>query len=124
MKRRNFILSSVFSIFTYKSMVHAFSRSKLIGKNNLLISNANGTCVTLKSGMNYQLPENPVSIQSCIQFKVLKNRLSASPTITSSKHLIANKNRQVTIDKDIDVNHSRYFYLQYISEDIGWILLS
>ncbi|RZF22834.1 hypothetical protein DAY19_03410 [Halobacteriovorax vibrionivorans] len=122
MKRRNFILSTVFSLFTYKSFVHAFSRAKVIDSDNILISKDNGTCITLKSGMNYQLPDNPKSIHSCIHFKVIKSKNSKSPTITSKNHMIAEKNGQLIIDKDISIEKSRFFSLQYINEEFGWIV--
>lgn len=122
MKRRKFILSTIFSLFTYKSFVHAFSRSKVIDSSNILISKDNGTCITLKSGMNYQLPDNPQSVRSCIHFKVIKTKNSKSPSVSSKNHLIAEKNGQLVIDKDISVEKSRFFTLQYINPDIGWIL--
>ncbi|WP_156979676.1 hypothetical protein [Bacteriovorax sp. BAL6_X] len=124
MKRRNFILSTIFSLFTYKSIVHAISRSKVIDPGNILISNDFGTCVTLKSGMNYKLPDNPTSIKSCIHFKVVKSKLSRTPTVSSDKHMIANNSGQFIIDKNIDLDKSRFFTLQYINDKIGWIAFS
>lgn len=124
MKRRNFIFTTIFSLFTYKAFAHSFFRVKRKSGNNFLISSADNTCVTLKSGMTYKLPENPTDIDSIINFRVQKSKWSKSPVIDPTNRRIASKNGLFDVEKNVNLDESRNFTLQYVCEDMGWIVLS
>ena len=124
MKRRNFIFTTVFSLVTYKTLAHSLMRMKKSAPNNFLITNAKETYVTLKGGSTYKLPENPSEIDSVIYFKVQKSKWSKSPIIDPSSQKIDEKSGSFDVESHINLDLSRKFTLQYISKEMGWILLS
>ncbi len=78
----------------------------------------------MKSGMVYELPQAPAEIDSVIHFKVVKTKWSPSPILDPKGSKIASKSGQLSVEENINISHSRNFTLQYINEDMGWIVLS
>lgn len=124
MKRRNFIFTTIFSLFTYKAFAHSLMRLKKIPSGNMLITSDNNTCIVLKSGMTYELPSAPNEILSVIHFRVQKTKWGRSPILNPSSKRIAKKSGLFEVEKEVSLDYSRNFTLQYINEDMGWIVLS
>ncbi len=98
-------------------------RLKKTNTGNLLITSDNDTCIILKSGMTYELPIKPKEIHSVIHFRVRKTKWGKSPIINPHNKKIANKNGLFIVEEKVDLNYSRNFSMQYINDDMGWIVV-
>ncbi|MDD0854380.1 hypothetical protein HBN50_14805 [Halobacteriovorax sp. GB3] len=123
MKRRNFIVASFFAAFSAKAFAHKFNRVKKTDTNQFELLKCNDTCINLKSGTTYVLPKEPKSLESIIHFKVMKTKWSKSPVLNPQEKTINDINGLFEVEKHVDLSTSRYFSLQYLGEDLGWVVL-
>ena len=120
MERRNFIAATIIFLGTIKSAV---SSEKAKGLSSKKLLENNNDVVYLKRNQKVKLPENPESINTIIKFDVRKYRFGKSPEIYSNGKKIDGLEREVLVlKKDIKLHNRTQFLMQYIGEDVGWII--
>lgn len=127
MKRRIFIATGVALLATVKAFASKTKQSMGIdNRSNVFeILNDNKEIVYLKRGSIVKLPETPTSVETIIHFSVTKYRFGKSPVILSNKRKInGHVKEQIVVTKDVHLNKTCDFFLQYTGADVGWVILS
>lgn len=127
MKRRNFVVASVFAFGAIKAMASK-TKDKIgnIGKTDISQILSNQTDVIfLKRGSVVQLPNDPTPVESILQFDISNYRFGKAPVILLNGHRIDGVIKEkVNVAKDLHLKKTIKFYLQYTGPDVGWIVLS
>jgi hypothetical protein len=128
MKRRNFVavmyLAAVASTKAFAAKTKELSKGEA-KKSIHELGDGHRDVIYLTRGSVVQLPKNPTPVESLLIFDIVKYRFGKSPIILPNGHKISSEKKdQITVSKEVRLNKTTIFYLQYTGPDIGWVVLS
>lgn len=127
MKRRNFIVGSMITFGTIKTIASkAKGHLDQYMKNDIFqITDDHSGVIYLTRGSIVKLPENPTPVQSILHFDLIHYRIGKAPVILPNGHKVdAHLKEKINVTKELLVQKGKKFYLQYTGPDVGWIILS
>lgn len=123
MERRNFLVGTMVFLGALKTALSSKKVNAATGDLSHLIGK-NAEIIYLKRNQVVALPENPDAISTVIAFDVRKYRFGKSPEINlSGKKIDGTYRDNLVLTKDIKLHNKTQFLMQYIGEDVGWIVL-
>ncbi|HLE09663.1 MAG: hypothetical protein A2504_06930 [Bdellovibrionales bacterium RIFOXYD12_FULL_39_22] len=127
MERRSFLTTLFAAAIAGKATIGQKIKDAplyLFAKKEIKITDNETATHTLVGDAKIILPANPEAITTVIHFYVLKTKWRNGPIILSNGQKVMGTVRDIIVEKEINLDETKHFTLQYLGPDIGWNLFT